>query len=273
MIKRVSVYLENFFYKVLLKNLLKTSKLGYGLVVTGAESGTNFEHIYNNRPQGSFIIGRYVDKALLNLPAVHATRGRKEDIKGILWNEIGNNRIRNRKTKVLDLASGGGRYLRELVQEHRNSEIESICIDKDGTCIQLGEELVKKEDLKNIRFLKGDIFRLNHLKTFARRSTWIPNVVVASGLFIYFSNQTVEKMITEIYEALPSEGLLIFSSYEHLNTRKLMRKAMATSSGEEWTLYYRKPEYWRSLLHCSGFKEIFITRDQWQMNNIISARK
>src|SRR3990167_1055984 len=119
MIKRILARVEDFFYRVILRNLLKTSKLGYGVVVTGAESGANFEHMYNNKPEGSFIIGRYIDKALLNLPAVHATRGRKEDIKKVLWNEISNNRILGRKTKVLDLASGGARYLRELPEFHR----------------------------------------------------------------------------------------------------------------------------------------------------------
>lgn len=273
MIKRILVHLDNFFYKVLLKNLLKTSRLGYGLVVTGAESGANFEHMYNNRPQGSFIIGRYVDKALLNLPAVHATRGRKEDIKKVLWNEVNNNHLLGKKTKVLDLAAGSARYLRELAEEHRNGDVESICIDKDGACVQLGRELTEKEGLKNIRFFRGDIFHLGHLRILASKLRWSPNVVVASGLFIYFSNQIVEKMILEIYDLLPKDGLLVFSSYENLNTKKLMRKAMATSSGKEWTLYYRKPDYWRSSLHNTGFRQVFITRDQWQMNNIISTRK
>ncbi len=273
MIKRALAQIEDFFYTVILKNLLKTSKLGYGTVVLGAESGVNFEHMYNNKPQGSFIIGKYIDKALLNLPAVHATRGRKEDIKKVLWNEIHNNTLLGIKTRALDLASGGARYLRELVDEHRNGDVESICIDKDKSCVQLGKSLTKKEGLKNIEFFKGDLFHLNHLRTFSKKINWMPNVVVASGLFIYFSNDTVEKMITEIFDLLPKKGLLVFSSYENLNTKKLMRKTMQTSAGEQWTLYYRKPEYWRSLLYKIGFQNVFIFRDQWQMNNICTARK
>lgn len=273
MIKKILVHLDNFFYKVLLRNLLKTSKLGFGTIVTGAESGANFEHMYNNRPEGSFVIGRFADKALLNLPAVQATRGRKEDIKKVLWNEIGNNQLLGRKTQVLDLASGGARYLRELAEEHRKGEVESICIDKDQTCVQMGRELSRRERLSNIKFFRGNIFKLGHLRQLAHRLSWQPNVVVASGLFIYFNNQAVEKMIREIYELLLKDGLVVFSSYESLNTRKLMRKTMSTSSGEEWTLYYRKPEYWRMLLHEMGFRQIFITRDRWQMNNICTGRK
>ena len=219
------------------------------------------------------MIGKMVDKALLNLTAVEATRGRKETIKNILWNEVQNNKLKGCITRVLDLASGGARYLRDLAEEHRSGDVESVCVDKDLSCVKLGEGLSKKENLKNIRFFRGNIFHLNRLKGFASRLDWIPNVVVASGLLIYFNNEKVEQMIKEIHAVLPPEGLLIFSSYEKLNTRKLMRKTMAVSSGEQWVLYYRKPEYWRELLHKIGFKDISITRDKWMMNNICSARK
>jgi len=141
--KKLIARLDDFFYKVILKNLLKTSKLGYGTIITGAESGVNFEHMYNNHPEGKFIIGRFIDKVLLNLPAVHATRGRKDDIKKIIWNEVQNNRLLGKKTRVLDLASGSARYLRELADEHRNGDIESVCIDKDKDCVSLGEKLSK----------------------------------------------------------------------------------------------------------------------------------
>ncbi len=273
MIKRLLVYWDNFLYKVLIKNLLKLSKLGYGVVVSGAESGANFEHMYNNCPKGSFIIGRYIDKILLNLPAVHATRGRKDNIKQVLWNEIQNNKILGRRTRVLDLASGGARYLRELAEEHQREEVESLCIDKDILCVKLGRNLAGKEKIRNIRYVKGDIFKLSRLRFFSSKATWIPNVVIASGLFIYFNNEIVEKMISEIYSVLPEDGLIIFSSYEKLNTKKLMRKTMSTSGGEEWTLYYRKPEHWFTLLNKIGYRYPYIFRDHWEMNNIIIGRK
>ena len=256
-----------------MKNLLKTSKLGHGFVVTGAESGVNFEYIYNNRPRGSFIVGHLVDKALLSLPTTQATRRRKDDIRTAIWNEIQNNKYLGKKTRVLDLASGCARYIRELSDEHRSGDVESICIDKDLNCVRLGEDLSTKEGIPNIRFMKGDIFRLNRLVGFGLKLSWIPNVIIASGLFMYFNKEKVEEMLSEIYRFLPNEGLLVFSSYEKVVQRKLMRKTMATSTGEEWIIYCRKPEQVREILYRAGYKQIFITRDPWQMFNICSARK
>ncbi len=273
MFKRLIARADNFLYRVVLKNILKLSKLGYGFIVSGAEAGTNYERIYNNKPEGAFMVGRYIDEILLKLPSVVATRERKDDIKKILSNEIANNYIAKRKTKILDLASGGARYLRELKAEHESGSVESLCIDKDQRCVSLGRSLSQQENIKNLRFFRADIFRTKHLKVISQKMHWIPNIVIASGFFIYLNDQKVRNVLEEIYKILPNEGLLLFQSYERLSSRKLMRKTAVTSSGEQWTLYYRQPEFWRKLLCGIGFKYIFITRDKWEMNNICFARK
>ena len=273
MFKRLIARLDDFFYRVILKNILKLSKLGYGFIVSGAESGENFEHIYNNKSQGAFLIGKYIDRILLNLPSVRATRERKEEIKKILRREISANRSKGRKTRILDLASGGARYLRELKIEHENGDVETLCIDKNMRCVNLGRSLAGRENVKNLKFVRGDIFRMGHLKTISQQIDWKPNVIIASGLFIYFNDQAVERALREIYQSLPVGGAVIFQSYENLSSRKLMRKTSSTSAGEQWTLYYRKPEFWKKLLSDIGYKEISISRDEWQMNNVCVARK
>ncbi len=273
MLKRLIARIDDFFYRVILKNVLKLSKLGYGFIVSGAESGENFEYIYNNKSHGSFLVGKWIDRILLNLPSVRATRERKEQIKKILREEISINRLGGKKTRILDLASGGARYLRELKAEHESGDVESLCVDKNMRCVNLGRSLAGRENVKNLKFLRGDVFRMGHLKTISRNIGWKPNVIIASGLFIYFNDQVVEGVLKEIYQSLPIGGAVIFQSYENLSSRKLMRKTSSTSSGEQWTLYYRKPEFWKKLLEDIGFKEISISRDEWQMNNVCSARK
>lgn len=273
MFKRLIARADDFFYRVILRSLLKLSKLGYGFVVSGAESGENFEYIYNNKPQGVFLIGTLIDKILLNLPSVRATRARKEEIKKILRDEMSRNRSSGLKTRVLDLASGGARYLRELKPEHETGDIESLCIDKNMRCVNLGRSLAGRENVKNLKFVRADMFRMGHLKTISQKIAWKPNVIIASGLFIYFNDETVGRVLKEIHETLPPGGAVIFQSYENLTSRKLMRKTSVTSEGDPWTLYYRKPEFWRELLVSLGFQNISISRDEWRMNNVCSARK
>ena len=151
MFKRLIARSDDFFYRVILRSILKLSKLGHGFIISGAESGENFEHIYNNKSQGTYLIGKCIDRILLNLPSVRATRARKEEIKKLLRKEISHNRSAGSKTRVLDLASGGARYLRELTVEHENGDIESLCIDKNMRCVNLGrfrtEELSEHIDV------------------------------------------------------------------------------------------------------------------------------
>lgn len=271
--KKIAIFIENFYYRVLIKNLLKLSKLGFGFVVTGAEAGTNYEHIYDNKAEGSFVVGKIVDRILLNLTAVQSTRQRKDDVKRSVLNECLNNAVQEKKTKVLDLASGGARYLRELKNEHNGAVIESLCVDKNKSCVAMGRRLAFVEGVANLRFIVGDIFSASRLKRFSERIDWKPNVVVFSGLFIYFNDDIVKGLLQETFNLLEPGGCVIFTSYERLNTKKLMRKTMATSTGDDWTLYYRKPIFWRKLAYSIGFHDITITEDKWLMNNVICARK
>ncbi len=273
MFKRIIVRVSNFFYRVFLKNLLRLSKLGKGFIVEGAESGENFEHIYNNKAEGFFLIGSLIDRILLNLPSVKATRERKNEIKKILSLEIRRNWASGKKTRVLDLASGGARYLRELTRDHGDDLVESFCVDKNKNCVLMGRQFVMKDSLVNLRFFRGNVFRLEHLKALSRKIKWQPNVVIASGFFIYFNDKTVESLLMEIRQILAEGGLIIFQSYERLTSRKLMRKTSKVSTGEQWTLYYRKPEFWHTLLYKLKFADVLVLRDQWLMNNICVARK
>ena len=267
------LWLENFYYKTVLKNLIKTSQLGYGLVVSGADSGVNFERIYDNKPKGAYLIGRFIDKVLLNLPSAQATRVRKDEIRKFLWNEIQNNQLRDRKTKILDLASGTARYIRELREEHSKGAVESVCVDRELSCVRLGRLLCQKEGVENLRFIKSDIFRLQRLVKLGIDLNWKANVVIASGLLMYFDNGKAEAVLKEIYNYLPDEALLIFSSLERVEIKKLMRKTMSISSGGRWILYHRKPDYWRGVLHKLGFGQILIIRDKWHLQDICVARK
>lgn len=265
--------LEDFYYRVLIKKILKLSKLGHGFIVEGAESGFNYEHIYNNKAQGRYGVGKLIDRLFLDLKAVRSTRLRKDVLKNFIWNEIENQKVLKKKTNILDLASGGARYLRELRAEHNEGLAQSICIDRNAVCVNMGRSLLKSEGVENIRFVRGDVFKARHFRRLSAALKWRPDIVVASGFFIYLNDLAVHELIKEIYGLLKPGGLFVFQSYENLDTKKLMRKTMATATGEDWTLYYRKPDYWRELLYKTGFKDVVITRDQWLMNNVCLGRK
>ena len=271
---KIAIKIEDFIYKKVIRNLLLTSKLGRQSVLGEADTGHNFDHMYNNKPVGYSLIGGLVDRVLLNLPAVRATRHRKANIIKILSNEIENQKIECQKTKIIDLACGTGRYLIDISSIFSEEGIEIVGVDYDRKSLKLGEALAWQQRVlkTNVRFVKGNVFHLRLLKRFGRNIDWRPNVVVASGLTVYVDDQTVQNMIQQVYDGLDKGGLLLFDSQESNPSRKLMEKVCNMKTGA-WVLYYRKPSIWRNWLWRAGFKDIVISQDPWNMYNLCTARK
>jgi ubiquinone/menaquinone biosynthesis C-methylase UbiE len=191
-----------------------------------------------------------------------------------LSNEIQNNKIKGKTTRILDLACGAGRYLTDIAKIYPNDKIEIIGVDLDNKSLELAKSLSEKESIakERIRFIKGNVFKLSVLKKLGQQIEWRPNAVIASGLTVYINDDKVTTILKQIYEGLDQDGLVLIDSQESNPSRKLMEKALKTKEGA-WVLYYRPSEQWRQWLHEFGFRNIVVSRDPWQMYNICSARK
>ena len=93
--------------------------------------------------EGDGPLGWVVDWALLNLPAVKATRNRKDAILKILKNEIANNQLSGKKTYVIDVGAGTSRYLLDLAREYSAGSVEALSIDYDRESLNLGKKIAE----------------------------------------------------------------------------------------------------------------------------------
>ena len=261
---------ENIFYGKILKPVISLSKLGRTSIRGDADSGLNFDHMYKNNPKGVYGVGKLVDKILLNLPSVEATRKRKEIIVKVLANEIENNLIIDRKTRIVDIASGPARYLNELLDSIDQDKIEVLCLDKDKRALNYGKVLAGD---KPIRYAKADVMKLSLLIQLSRHIQWIPNIVLVSGLFEYKRDVEVIDMMEEVYGTMEKDGLAIFVSQANNPTKTLMKKLGKTSDGKKWTLKYRKPEVLRRWMLDIGFRGVIISVDKWGMYEFCTGRK
>jgi SAM-dependent methyltransferase len=261
--------IEDFWYKNILKNILQLSKLGRTSMKT-ADSGLNFDHMYRNRAKGVSAFGVFVDRILLNLPSVKVTRNRKEIIIKILRNEILNNLVLKRKTKILDIASGPARYLVELISQFDQNEIEVLCIDKDKRSLNFGKVLAGKTPM---RYAKADIFKTHHLKRLGKKIQWAPNIILCSGLFEYKEDDFVEAILKDVNVNIERGGLFIFISLATNPTRKLMSRLGCTAEGKAWDLIYRNPERFREWIINLGFRDVIISLDRWGMYEFCTCRK
>jgi SAM-dependent methyltransferase len=262
--------LKSFLYKVILKPILMLSKLGRTSIKGSADSGLNFDHMYRNKPKGITSFGRLTDRILLNLPSVRATRHRKDVIIKLLRNEIENNIILNKKTRIVDIASGPARYISELLDEVDQDKIEVLCIDKDKRSLNYGKILAGE---KPVRFTKADIMKMEPLKKLAKKVSWIPNIIIASGLLEYQEDETVKRIISESFDNIQRDGLSVFISQVSNPSRELIEELGKTSTGEKWILNYRGPELFRKWMLDSGFRSVLIEVDEWGMYEFCMGRK
>lgn len=246
------------------------SKLGKTSIEGQADSGINFDHMYQNVPRGSSALGAFIDRVLLNLPSVRATRHRKEIIIKILQNEVANNLVLRRKTRILDIASGPARYLVELLNEYNQEQIEILCIDRDRKSLNFGKILSQG---KPIRYTRADVLKSAHLKNLAKKVSWPPNIVLISGLFEYKEDSFVKRVLNEVCSSIENDGLFIFVSQVDNPSKKLMSKICRTSEGKRWELIYRRPEIFRRWLLDMGFRDVIVSVDKWGMYEFCTCRK
>lgn len=266
---------EDFLYKKVIRSLMLTSKLGRQSVLGRADAGSNFEHMYENKPEGDGPLGRLVDRVLLNLPAVKATRNRKKKIFKILRNEVQNNILLGRKTRVVDVGSGTSRYTLELRQEYSPDELEAICLDYDRESLNLGKQIAQAlgADAKFIRYTRANAFRLGRIKLLSKKINWVPNVIIASGFIYYLDDETVKDALRQILVHLAPGGILIVSNVKRSLSQKLMEKVCTTGQGNAWVVHYREPGLIRQWLFEAGYQDIYIGTDPWQMYNVCTGRK
>ena len=111
----------------------------------GFDSGEMLDYVYENKARGRLGIGVVLDRLYLSSVGWRGIRSRKRVLKRVLGREIA--RVRERvvgPARVLDVASGPGRYLLELCEEMRErgqdpgARVQIVCRDMDEAGLEQG---------------------------------------------------------------------------------------------------------------------------------------
>ena len=263
---------EKFFYSRIVMPALNLSRIGRNTIAGKADSGISIDCLYRNRPKGLYPIGRFVDSVVLHLPAVKATQRKRDIVIKIVQNEVSNNLLLRKKTKILDLASGPARYLVEFLDKQANidEKIEVLCIDNDKQSVNYGNILGKD---KPIRFIKADTFKLGTLKRFSVKIGWKPNIILCTGFFELNDDEHVKRMLFDIHSFIEPDGLLLFTSQADNPSKRLMKKIGKTQAGASWRMHFRASDILRQWMLDTGFRDVIISLDSWGMYEYCTGRK
>lgn len=175
----------------------------------GLTSGVMLDYIYRNRPGGTFVIGRFIDRAFLAHPAWKSIRARKENLQRLLRTAIETQRKLDRKPMLLDVASGTARYLVDMIKEDGIGDITAVCHDLDERSLEIGRRDAAKRGASSICYIRADALSAESLNGVRPK----PNIIIASGFYDWMPDEEiVRNNMRLIHDILPAEGCFIFTN-------------------------------------------------------------
>ena len=201
--------MKNTVIRLLIRSIGRTSK---GIRIAfkhGLTSGVMLDYIYRNEPQGNFLIGKLVDRAYLSHPGWEVIRTRKRHLEHVLREAIKMQRELDRKPTILDVASGPGQYVLDVLSQSEMEDVSAVCRDLADEALALGRQNAGERGLDSVAFATGDALSMESLRSVQP----LPNIAVSSGFYDWIvDDEVVRKSMRLVYDLLPDEGCFLFTN-------------------------------------------------------------
>lgn len=207
------------------------------------------EDIYENNPvTAGFdrLFDNYFQVSAISV----AVRNRKEDFRRLIADFIRD--TPGAKLRIMSLASGPGRELREIVSSD-NSLCKNVvfdCYDNDEKALEFAKGRLRGQD--NFNFFKLNAVRIA-LKDDPRLIISEKyDLIYSTGLFDYFSEKIATLLIGNLKKILKPGGSLIIANVrdKYSNPSVYFMEWVG-----DWYLVYRSDDAFREIFINSGFKE------------------
>jgi extracellular factor (EF) 3-hydroxypalmitic acid methyl ester biosynthesis protein len=161
--------------------------------------------------------------------------------------------------KLLNIASGPGRDLKELFDSCPQLRVEVVCVEQDPRAIAHATK-VCAEHISHIEFVQANAL------TFATERTF--DLIWSAGLFDYLSDDYFNHLLRKLFERLNPEGELIIGNFCRTNP------ALPYMEFMEWSLHHRTADELRSLAaEFAPVASIAVRAEPAQVNLFLHLRK
>ncbi len=260
---------KSLYYKIISFLLRTFGTLSEGIRIGykhGFDSGNMMNYIYENDPQGSFSVGKAIDRAFLNQKTCKAFRA----IKGIQKDFI-SNYLKEREgqgTFIVDLASGKADYIYEVLKES-GSNINVLLRDINENTLTESKETAEKWGItQNISYQVGDALDIESLKNISPK----PNLVIEVGLYgIIHDDELIRNHLKLLKEILNPE-VLLFNVQTYNEQIELIARALINQNGEPCVWHLRSAEQVIGWAEEAGFKNPEITMDPYDIYAVVMMR-
>ncbi|MCB1045466.1 MAG: bifunctional alpha/beta hydrolase/class I SAM-dependent methyltransferase [Acidobacteria bacterium] len=220
---------------------------------SGFDSGASLDYVYENRPSGFTVLGRWIDRLYLNAIGWRGIRARKVMIEALTQTTAQLLRSKNMPIRILDIAAGGGRYLLDHAKEIMPDYLllRDACPHNVKQC----QTRIQASGMADwARAELGDAFDQDTVAS----SSPSPTLVIVSGLYELFSdNEKVAKSLAGCATAVPSGGYLIYTGQPwHPQLEMIARCLPNHRDGGPWVMRRRSQLELDQLVEAAGFRKI-----------------
>jgi alpha-beta hydrolase superfamily lysophospholipase/SAM-dependent methyltransferase len=240
---------------------------------SGFDSGESLDYVYCNRASGLTPLGTLIDHFYLNAIGWRGVRVRKANLIAALEEAIGNVQATGEPVRIVDIASGPGRYLLEMVGCFRDKgvDVSALLRDRSDTGLAAGRALAKELGLSEaVTFAAGDAFDGRSLADIQPK----PNIAIVSGLYeLFANNHGVLESLCGLYRALMPGGFLIYTNQPWHPQVEMIARVLINRDGKPWIMRRRTQAEMDQLAATAGFHKIGMRIDLYGIFTVSTARK
>lgn len=257
-----------------LKFMLKTlGGLSRGVQIgwrTGFDSGESLDYVYTNSPQGITPLGKLLDRIYLNSIGWRGIRQRKAILEKLLQQTIEKLHSEQKPVRLVDIASGPGRYILDTLRKLSHIEMSAVLRDRDAKNLETGRKLAREMKVSNVNYVQGDAFDRNSLACISPR----PTIAIVSGLYELFpDNEPVLNSLQGLSEALEEGGYLIYTNQPWHPQVEMIARTLINRDGKPWVMRRRTQMEMDELVRAAGFEKIDMEIDEYGIFAVSVARK
>jgi pimeloyl-ACP methyl ester carboxylesterase/SAM-dependent methyltransferase len=236
----------------------------------GFDSGRTLDYVYENKPRGVTPLGRAIDRGYLESIGWRGIRVRKVNLQNILRSAIESTHAEGKPVRLLDIASGPGRYDLETIRDLKHIPITALLRDYKPENVEAARRLADEFGLKNVTTVKGDAFDRASLASIAPK----PTVGIVSGLYELFpTNEPVMNSLRGLADVIETGGYLVYTNQPWHPQVEFIARVLTNREGKPWIMRRRTQAEMDELVRAAGFEKLRQEIDQWGIFSVSLARR
>jgi alpha-beta hydrolase superfamily lysophospholipase/SAM-dependent methyltransferase len=236
----------------------------------GFDSGRTLDYVYENKPRGRTLLGRALDRLYLNTIGWRGIRTRRDNLRNVLGDAIERVRRQGQAVRLLDIASGPGRYVLETVKNLAHIPLSVLLRDYKAENNDAARQLAGQMGLKNVTVASGDAFDRASLASIAPK----PTVAIVSGLYELFpSNKAVLESLRGLADATEPGSYLVYTNQPWHPQVEFIARVLTNREGKPWVMRRRTQAEMDELVRVAGFEKLRQEIDPWGIFSVSLARR